>query len=62
MAPHEYKYTLDFRPTALKILESLPKDSRRQICYALDQLQHDLKGDIKKLKGYKIEYLLRVVS
>ena len=62
MAKHEYKYTLEFRPTPLKILESLPKDTRRQIGHALDLLQRDLTGDIKKLKGYKIEYRLRVGS
>jgi mRNA interferase RelE/StbE len=62
MAKHEYKYTLEFRPTALKILESLPKDMRRQIGHALDLLQRDLTGDLKKLKGHKFEYRLRVGS
>ncbi len=62
MAKPEYKYSLEFRPTPLKILESLPKDIRRQIGHALDLLQRDLAGDIKKLKGHKVEYRLRVGS
>jgi mRNA interferase RelE/StbE len=62
MAKNEYKYTLEFRPTPLKILESLPKGIRRQIGYALDLLQRDLMGDIKKLKGHQFEYRLRVGS
>ena len=62
MAKNEYKYTLEFRPTPLKILEALPRDIRRKIGYALDLLQRDLIGDIKKLKGYKFEYRLRVGS
>jgi mRNA-degrading endonuclease RelE of RelBE toxin-antitoxin system len=62
MAKHEYKYTLEFRPTPLKILECLPKNLRQQIGHALDHLQRDLTGDIKKLKGQKFEYRLRVGS
>jgi len=62
MARHEYKYTLEFRPTPLKNLESFPKDLRRQIGHALDLLQRDLTGDVRKLKGHKFEYRLRVGS
>jgi mRNA interferase RelE/StbE len=62
MSRHEYKYTLEFRPTALKILESLPKDVRREIGFAIELLQRNFAGDIKKLKGHKIEYRLRVGS
>jgi mRNA interferase RelE/StbE len=60
MAVREYKYTLEFRPTPLKILESLPKDIRRQIGHAINLVQRDWTGDIKKLKGHQFEYRLRV--
>jgi len=62
MAKHEYKYTLEFRPAASKDLESLPKEVRREVGFALDRLQRDFAGDIKKLKGHKFEYRLRVGS
>ena len=62
MAKPEYNYTLEFRPTPLKTLESVSKDIRRQIGHAIDLLQRDLTGDIKKLKGHKFEYRLRVGS
>jgi len=62
MATPEYKYTLEIRPTAFKSLEALPRSVQRQIGYAIDLLQRDLTGDIKKLKGYKFEYRLRVGS
>ena len=60
MTTPEYKYTLEIRQAPLKVLESLPKNFRRQIGYHLDLLQRDLTGDIKKLKGYEREYRLRI--
>ena len=60
MGKHEYKYTLDFEALALKDLEALPKDIRRQVGHGIDLLQRDWIGDIKKLEGYKNQYRLRV--
>ena len=37
----------------------MPKDVRRLIGVKLDRAQHDLVGDIKKLKGFKNKYRLR---
>jgi mRNA interferase RelE/StbE len=62
MAMYEYKYTLEIREKPLRILDGLPKDLRQQIGYQLDLLQRNFSGDIKKLKGYKDEYRLRVGS
>jgi mRNA interferase RelE/StbE len=38
----------------------LPNDIRRQIGFRLHLLQQDFSGDLKKLKGSKNEYRLRV--
>jgi mRNA interferase RelE/StbE len=60
MVKPEYKYSLEIYEKALQHLESLPKDLRRQMGHAIDLLQRDFKGDIKKLKGHRNEYRLRV--
>ena len=52
-------YEIDFVPSALEQLRALPKDVRRLIGAKLDRAQHDLAGDIKKLKGFKNKYRLR---
>ena len=52
-------YQIDFVPSALEQLRALPKDVRRLIGAKLDRVQHDLTGDIKKLKGFKNKYRLR---
>jgi len=62
MAKHEYRYTLEIREAPLRILDGLPKNLRQQIGYQLDLLQRDFSGDIKKLKGHKDEYRLRIGS
>ncbi len=57
-----YKFTLEFRPTSLKKLGEMPGNLRRQIGHALDLLQRDFSGDVKKLEGSKVQYRLRVGS
>ena len=52
-------YQIEFLPSALEQLRTLPKDARRLIGGKLDRAQHDLTGDIKKLKGFKNKYRLR---
>ena len=52
-------YQIEFLPAALEQLRALPKDARRLIGGKLDRAQHDLAGDIKKLKGFKNKYRLR---
>ena len=52
-------YQVDFVPSALEQLRTLPKDARRLIGAKLDRAQHDLTGDIKKLKGFKNKDRLR---
>ena len=52
-------YQIDFVSSALTQLRALPKNTRRLIGAKLDRAQHDLAGDIKKLKGFKHKYRLR---
>ncbi len=60
MAKEEYRYTLEIREALLAVLQNLPKRLRQQIGYQLELVQRNFGGDIKKLKGYKDEYRLRV--
>lgn len=52
-------YQIEFIPSALEQLRALPKEARRLVGSKLDRAQHDLAGDIKKLKGFKRKYRLR---
>src|ERR1700685_3926790 len=52
-------YHLEFLPSALEQLRGLPKDARCLIGAKLDRAQHDLTGDITKLRGFKNKYRLR---
>ncbi len=52
-------YRIDFVSSALEQLRTLPKDTRRLIGVKLNRAQHNLTGDIKKLKGFKNKYRLR---
>lgn len=53
-------YEMEIKDEALTALHALPNDIRRQIGYRLHLLQQDFSGDVKKLKGSKNEYRLRV--
>ena len=52
-------YQIEFVAKARDQLRALHKDVRRLIGVKLDHVQHDLTGDIKKLKGFKNKYRLR---
>ena len=52
-------YQIEFVASAREQLRALPQDARRLIGAKLDRAQHDLTGDIKKLKGFKNKYRLR---
>ena len=53
-------YEMEIKDEAKAALKALPEDVRRQIGFRLHQLQQDFSGDVKKLKGSKHEYRLRV--
>jgi mRNA-degrading endonuclease RelE of RelBE toxin-antitoxin system len=52
------QYQIEFLPSVLLQLRALPKDARRLIGAKLDRVQHDLTGDVKKLKEFKNKYRL----
>ena len=54
------KYELDIKDDAKTALRKLPEAVRREIGYRLHLLLEDFSGDVKKLKGSKNEYRLRV--
>jgi mRNA interferase RelE/StbE len=54
------KYEIEIKDEAKIALRKLPDDVRREIGYRLHLLQQDFSGDVKKLKGSKNEYRLRV--
>jgi mRNA interferase RelE/StbE len=54
------EYEMEIKDEAMAALRALPEDVRKQIGYRLHQLQQDFSGDLKKLKGSKNEYRLRV--
>ena len=54
------KYELDIKDDAKAALRKLPEAVRREIGYRLYLLLEDFSGDVKKLKGSKNEYRLRV--
>jgi len=54
------KYEIEIKDEAKIGLRKLPDDVRREIGYRLQLLQQDFSGDVKKLKGSKNEYRLRV--
>jgi mRNA interferase RelE/StbE len=54
------KYEMEIKDEARMALKSLPEDVRREIGYRLHLLQQDFSGDVKKLKGSRNEYHLRI--
>ncbi|HWF19700.1 MAG TPA: type II toxin-antitoxin system RelE/ParE family toxin [Verrucomicrobiae bacterium] len=51
---------MEIKDGAKAALNDLPPDLRRELGYRLHLLQKDFDGDVKKLKGSKNEYRLRV--
>ena len=53
-------YDVEFKPRALKDLQSLPKSTQRRIIAKTEALKNDLAGDVKRLTDFTPEYRLRV--
>ena len=53
-------YTVELKPRAIKDLKHLQKQDALRIADALERLQSDLTGDVKKLTSFTPEYRLRV--
>jgi len=54
------KYEIEIKDEAKIALRKLPDDIRREIGFRLHLLQERFSGDVKKLKGSRNEYRLRV--
>jgi mRNA interferase RelE/StbE len=54
------EYEMELKDEAKAALRALSEDLRQQIGYRLHLLQKNFEGDVKKLKGSKNEYRLRV--
>ena len=54
------KFEIEIMDDAKFALRKLPEDVRREIGYRLHLLGQDFSGDVKKLKGSRNEYRLRV--
>jgi mRNA interferase RelE/StbE len=52
-------YTVGLKPRAIKDLKGLQKHDASLVADALERLQSDLAGDVKKLTNFTPEYRLR---
>lgn len=52
--------TLVLKPRAIKDLQKIPRHEAARILDALEQLQVDFTGDIKKLTNFTPEFRLRI--
>ncbi|MBX7060331.1 MAG: type II toxin-antitoxin system RelE/ParE family toxin [Pyrinomonadaceae bacterium] len=54
------KYAIEFKPRALKDLESIDKRDAQQILRKIRLLENDLFGDVKRLKNFDPKFRLRI--
>ena len=54
------EYEVEFKPKAIKDLDSLQPDIARRIVEKVTGLRNDLHGDVKRLTNFTPEYRLRV--
>ncbi len=54
------KYEIEFKPRAVKDLQSISKITQTKILAKIQEMENDLKGDVKKLTNFTPEYRLRV--
>jgi mRNA interferase RelE/StbE len=54
------KYSIVFKPRALKDGKRIPKSHLKRIFEAIENLSNGLEGDVKHLTNYSPEYRLRV--
>ncbi len=54
------RHEIEIKDDAKRALRKAPEEIRREIGYRLHLLQQEFSGDVKKLRGSKNEYRLRV--
>jgi mRNA interferase RelE/StbE len=53
-------YQIEFKPKAIKDLDSLQPQEARRIVERIKRLENNLEGDVKHLTNFTPEYRLRV--
>lgn len=53
-------YQVEFKPRAIKDLQSLPVEVQSRVLAKIEAMQNNLTGDIKKLTNHTPEFRLRV--
>ena len=53
-------YEVQFKPRVMRDLADLPLILRRRTMEKIENMQTDLRGDVKRLTNYSPEYRLRV--
>jgi len=56
------RYGIELKPRAVKDLRRLPRQEASRIADALENLEDNLSGDVKRLTSFSPEYRLRVGS
>lgn len=54
------EYEIEFKPKAIKDLDSLQPDIAKRIVEKISRLSQNLEGDVKRLTDFTPEYRLRV--
>ncbi len=54
------EYEIELKPRAVKDLEALPRATQGRIVGKIEELRHDLAGDVKRLTNFTPEFRLRV--
>lgn len=55
----DMQYTIELKPRAEKDLKKLDRNTAHQIITALEKLQDNFAGDVKRLTNFTPEYRLR---
>jgi mRNA interferase RelE/StbE len=54
------QYEIEFKPKAVRDLESLDREVARRILGKIERMKENLAGDVKRLTNFSPEYRLRV--
>jgi mRNA interferase RelE/StbE len=54
------RYQIQLKPWAIKDLKQLDGKTRRRLVAAIEDLENDLAGNVKRLTNFTPEYRLRV--
>ncbi len=53
-------YEVEFKPRAIKDLQTIPKSIQQRIIKKIEALRGDLAGNVKRVTNFTPEYRLRV--